>query len=47
MTFTVPERPKIFHITHVDNLPAILEAGVLWSDAKRLELGLDCQVVGR
>jgi hypothetical protein len=41
-----PDHPKIYHITHVDNLPEILRAGVLWSDAKRIELGLACSVVG-
>jgi len=24
----------IYHITHVDNLPAILAAGALWSDSR-------------
>lgn len=38
--------PKIYHITHVDNLAPIVASGLLWSDAKRLELGLDCRVVG-
>ena len=42
----VPDHPKIYHITHLRNLPQIVEAGVLWADAKRLELGLDCAVVG-
>jgi len=42
----VPEQPKIYHITHLRNLPQIVEAGVLWSDAKRIELGFDCDVVG-
>lgn len=42
----VPENPKIFHITHVQNLSEIVRAGVLWSDAKRLELGFNCEVVG-
>ena len=42
----VPTHPKIYHITHVRNLPQIVEAGVLWSDAKRIELGLSCDVVG-
>lgn len=42
----VPINPKIFHITHVDNLPGILRDGALWSDAKRLESLLDCRVVG-
>lgn len=43
---SVPSNPKIYHITHVRNLPQIVEAGVLWSDAKRIEIGLDCDVVG-
>ena len=42
----VPTNPKIYHITHVRNLPQIVEAGVLWSDAKRIDCGLDCDVVG-
>jgi len=35
-----PAHPKIFHITHVDNLPSILGDGCLWSDAERLRRGL-------
>jgi len=42
----VPGQPKIYHITHVRNLPGIIAAGRLWSDAKRIELGLDCEIVG-
>jgi hypothetical protein len=42
----VPANPKIYHITHLRNLPQIIEAGKLWSDAKRIELGLECDVVG-
>jgi hypothetical protein len=42
----VPRNPKIYHITHLRNLRGIVEAGVIWSDAKRIELGLDCEVVG-
>lgn len=42
----VPAHPKVYHITHVRNLPQIVQAGVLWSDAKRIELGLACDVVG-
>lgn len=42
----VPARPKIYHITHVDNLAQIIQQGVLWSDARRIELGLDCEVIG-
>lgn len=29
-----PERPKIYHIIHVDRLPSVLAAGCLWSDAE-------------
>jgi len=42
----VPTNPKIYHITHLRNLPPIIEAESLYSDAKRIELGLDCQIVG-
>jgi hypothetical protein len=42
----VPVRPKGYHITHVDNLPGIVAQGGLWSDCKRLELQLDCTLVG-
>ena len=42
----VPENPKIFHITHVGNLPGIVQDQVLWSDAARLARGLSCQIVG-
>lgn len=42
----VPDNAKIYHITHAENLPRILAAGVVWSDAKRLKLGLSCKVVG-
>ncbi len=42
----VPARPKIYHITLVRNLPRIIEAGVLWSDRKRIELGMACELVG-
>ncbi len=42
----VPANPKIYHITHLRNLPHIVEAGVLWLDAKRIAMGLACDVVG-
>ena len=29
----VPERPKLYHITHVDFLPAIIRDGCLYSEA--------------
>jgi ssDNA thymidine ADP-ribosyltransferase, DarT len=41
----VPKRPKIYHITHVDNLPQMVD-DVLWSDADRIRRRLNCQVVG-
>lgn len=43
---SVPSSPKIYHITHVDNLRSIIGAGGIWSDAKRIELDLGCRVVG-
>ncbi len=43
---SVPAEPKIYHITHVQNLSQLAASGWLWSDAKRIELGLDCHVVG-
>jgi hypothetical protein len=42
----VPADPKIYHITHMRNLPEIVQSGCLWSDAKRLEMALDCEIVG-
>lgn len=41
-----PADPKICHITHVNNLPGITQAGGLWSDAKRIELGLGTNLIG-
>ena len=29
---TVPERPKLYHIVHVDRLPSIVRDGYLWCD---------------
>lgn len=37
---------KVSHITHIDNLFSILTQGGLWSDHKRLELGLVNQNIG-
>jgi len=42
----MPANQKVYHITHVRNLPRIVQTGVVWSDAKRIELGLDCEIVG-
>jgi hypothetical protein len=41
-----PVNPKICHITHVNNLPGIIQACGLWSDAKRIELGLGTSLIG-
>jgi hypothetical protein len=30
---SVPDRPKIYHIVHVDNLASIVADGCLWPDA--------------
>jgi ssDNA thymidine ADP-ribosyltransferase, DarT len=41
-----PANQKIWHITHWENLPGILQHGALLSDAKRLEMKLNCSIVG-
>lgn len=41
-----PKNPKIYHITHVDNLSRVIRAGALFSDSERLAQGLDCTLVG-
>jgi ssDNA thymidine ADP-ribosyltransferase, DarT len=38
--------PKIYHITHVDNLPSIATGIGLVSDANRIASGLSCSLVG-
>ena len=35
----IPDRPLIYHITHTENLPGIIAANGLWSDAENLEKG--------
>lgn len=42
----VPARPCIYHITHVDNLPSIIQAGGLWSDAIMMEKGGPAASIG-
>ena len=42
----VPENPKIYHITPVRNLERILAAGRIYSDARRIEIAQDCDLVG-
>lgn len=46
MMTEVPANPKIYHITHWQNLRHIVRAGMIWSDAKRIESNLDCMIVG-
>jgi len=46
MVGTIPAQPKIYHITHVNNLRRIIESGVIWSDAKRLEHAFECESIG-
>jgi hypothetical protein len=41
-----PSHPKIYHITHVDNLPAIIGAKRLLSDADMLKSGGPSMMVG-
>lgn len=43
---SIPTSPKIFHITHIDNLERMIRDGFLWSDAKRIEHGMECELVG-
>jgi len=42
----VPANPKIYHITHLDNLRAIATTGELVSDAVRIASGITCSLVG-
>ena len=43
---TVPERPKIYHIVHVDRLPSIVTDGYLWCDAEILRRDPPGTVIG-
>jgi ssDNA thymidine ADP-ribosyltransferase, DarT len=42
----IPDRPKIYHITHIDNLPSITKTMELVSDANRIANELSCSLVG-
>ncbi|MGE5481317.1 MAG: DarT ssDNA thymidine ADP-ribosyltransferase family protein [Bacteroidota bacterium] len=35
----MPTRPRIYHITHVDNLLSIIREGGLWSETKIIKRG--------
>ena len=41
-----PEAPRIYHITHVDNLAGIVGDGMLWSDAVLLQRGVPSASIG-
>ncbi len=43
---TPPARPKLYHITHVDNLRHIVADGGLWSDADMLARGGPPRAIG-
>lgn len=43
---TVPAQPKLYHITHIDNLPTILAAGGLQSDAAMMTQGGPSATIG-
>lgn len=43
---STPDHPKIYHITHVDNLPSIATGIGLVSDAQRIASDLFCSLVG-
>lgn len=42
----MPDRPRIYHITHIDNLPSILADGGLWSDAAIIARGGPAAAIG-
>lgn len=43
---TPPQKPLIYHITHVDNLPSIVADGCLWSDAVMTDRGGPAGAIG-
>jgi ssDNA thymidine ADP-ribosyltransferase, DarT len=43
---TIPPRPQLFHITHVDNIPSIVGAGGLYSDAKMIDRSANVAAIG-
>jgi hypothetical protein len=43
---TIPERPKIYHIVHVDRLPSIFADGYLWCDAETFRRELSGTTIG-
>lgn len=43
---TVPAEPRVYHITHVDNLQGIVADRVIWSDAVMVEEGGPAAAIG-
>jgi hypothetical protein len=41
-----PANPKIYHITHIDNLPGIIQDGCLISDAEMISRGGPARAIG-
>ncbi len=41
-----PTQPKLYHITRVENLPGMMAAGGLWSDAERLRQDVTTNLIG-
>ena len=41
-----PRRPKVYHITHVDNLPAMVKEGSLVCDREMIHRGGPAQAIG-
>lgn len=41
-----PEDPRLFHITHIDNIEGILREGGLWCDAERIRRELATTNIG-
>ena len=45
-TMALPERPKLYHITHVENLKVIARDGQLVSDREMIQRGGPSQMIG-
>jgi len=41
-----PAQPKIYHITHIDNLASIVTAGYIESDGRRFRAGMNQTAIG-
>ncbi len=41
-----PASPKLYHITHVDNIPSIVRDGFIWSDAELIARGGPTATIG-